>query len=211
MMKKVTLFLLAALALPCFVSPAHADTSDLRARLESSGAATVRRLSPCRISGRGRSWANATAISVEGGAGLERKDGIYLYFQDTKSDVSGEFFPGGKTDAVGLYTSSAYLDNKEVDGLLKYLDATILKYREIQGKDMGLVSYSYALAEDGTLEMSVVGKRQEFSLYSSGKLLRGQSFAVANRQLKVTLVGVEEFEKLRDYLKESITWQKSVK
>ncbi|MBB6048751.1 hypothetical protein [Armatimonas rosea] len=210
-MKKVTLFLLAAAALPCFVSPAHADTSELRARLEAPGAATVRRLTPCRISGRGRSWANATAITVDAEGGQERKDGIYLYFQDTKADNSGEIFLGGRTDAVGIYTSSAYLDSKEVDGLLKYLDATIQKYREIQGKDMGLVSYSYALAEDCTLEMGVVGKRQEFSIYSSGKLLRGQSFAVANRQLKVTLVGVEEFEKLRDYLKETLAWQKSVK
>jgi hypothetical protein len=211
-MKKATLFLLAALTLPCFaVTSAHADTSELRARLEAPGAATVRRLTPCRISGRGRSWANATAITVDAEAGQERKDGVYLYFQDTKADNSGEIFLGGRTDAVGIYTSSAYLDSKEVAGLLTFLDTTILKYREIQGKDMGLVSYSYALAEDCTLEMSVVGKRQEFSLYSSGKLLRGQSFAVANRQLKVTLVGVEEFEKLRDYLKETLAWQKSVK
>lgn len=210
-MKKVTLFLLAAAALPCFHSPVHADTSELRARLEAPGAATVRRLTPCRISGRGRSWANATAITVDAEGGQERKDGVYLYFQDTKADNSGEIFLGGRTDAVGIYTSSAYLDSKEVDGLIKYLDATIQKYREIQGKDMGLISYSYALAEDCTLELGVVGKRQEFSIYSSGKLLRGQSFAVANRQLKVTLVGVEEFEKLRDYLKETLVWQKSVK
>ena len=210
-MKKATLFLLAALTLPIFVSPSHADTSELRARLEAPGPATVHRLPPARISGRGRSWANATAITVDAEAGLERKDGIYLYFQDTKADTSGELFPGGKTDAVGIYTSSAYLDSKEVEGLVKYLDTTIQKYREIQGKDQGLVSYSYALAEDCTVEMNVVGKRQEFAFISSGKLLRGQSFAVANRQLKVTLVGVEEFEKLRDYLKESIAWQKSVK
>ena len=161
----------------------------------------MHRQEPCRISGRGRSWATATALSVEGEPGLEPLRGVYLYCQDTKSDVSGELFPGGKTDAVGIYTSSAYVDSKEVPGLVKYLDATIQKYREIQGKDMGLVSYTYNLAEDCTLEMNVVGKRQEFSIYSSGKLLRGQSFAVANRQLKVTLSGVGEFEKLRDYLK----------
>jgi hypothetical protein len=209
--KKQTLFVLAALSLPLLATRVHADTSELRARLEAPGASTVRRMAPVRISGRGRSWANATAISVDAEAGQERKDGVYLYFQDTKADNSGEIFLGGRTDAVGIYTSSAYLDSKEVDGLVKFLDATIAKYREIQGKDQGLVSYSYALAEDCTIEMGVVGKRQEFSLYSSGKLLRGQSFAVANRQLKVTLVGVEEFEKLRDYLKESIAWQKSVK
>lgn len=201
-MKKQTLFLLAALALPvCCLTAAHADVSDLRILLESPGAATVRRQESCRISGRGRSWATATALTVEGEPGAEPRSGVYLYCQDTKSDVSGELFPGGRTDAVGIYTSSAYMDSREIPGLVKYLDATIQKYREIQGKDMGLVSYTYNLAEDCTFEMNVVGKRQEFSLYSSGRLLRGQSFAVANRQLKVTLNGVGEFEKLRDYLK----------
>lgn len=203
---KTLVGLACALALASWGGVARAEESVLRAAVEASGPVTLEKQRPVEVRGKGRSWANLTPMrAVRSGAPAT---GFWLYLQDTKVEGASNLFTNNnmKTDAAGLYTAEAYIDAAEAPAVVAYLDFAIARYRELNGRDAAPASYRYNGIEDFTLELLAEGRRLEFSVYSSGKLLRGQSFAVANRQMKVTLGGVEEFEKLRAALQAGLAW-----